>query len=392
MNNKTSLSPLELWEERCKNCHNGILSDNIMKKKKKEWKDNPLVNTLLQSEAFITNLLCKLLKEGKLSTKIFYDGEVDKIFTESQYNYGDDKLDIEFKNKEDATVCIIENKLTAEFGEKQLDRYYNLLKKSKGSPKKLITLTRFDVSKDEQVTKINENPAPDIAFENYYWHDIVKEIKDADAYEVMTSRYFRLQDNMLDVNKRNFYIDKITAFLEKFSQDKSLKMLKPNKTSGWCNITLAHDHSAPEISGSYSKIAGVMGAINVCLDGFAIRRTRKTPVLPRKERHDMMPYFSLSLMAFYYLKRRLEKDILIAEKIADADGKLQIPLPSGWHSDEQTKTPKSDEISERFVKISFPVSSQSELDKMIENENSPLYNFLENEINNYLEAVKKRQS
>ncbi|MBR2723406.1 MAG: PD-(D/E)XK nuclease family protein, partial [Lentisphaeria bacterium] len=369
---------------------NGALSGDIMVKQKKEWKDNLLANTLLQSEAFITNLLYQLLKEGKLSTKVFYDGEVDEIFTESQHN-GGDKLDIEFKNKGE-TVCIIENKLTAEFGEKQLDRYYNLLKKSKGSPKKLITLTKFDVSKDEQVTKINENPAPDIAFENLYWHDIVKEIKDADAYEVMTSRYFRLQDNMLDMNKRDFYIDKITAFLEKLSSDKSLKMLKPNKTSGWCNITLAHDHSVSEISGSYSKIAGVMGAINVCLDGFAIRRTRKTPVLPLAERHDMMPYFSLSLMAFYYLKRRLEKDILIAEKIADADGKLQIPLPSGWHFDEQTKTPASNEISERFVKISFPVSSQSELDKMIENENSPLYNFLENEINNYLEAVKKRQS
>ena len=97
-------------------------------------------------------------------------------------------------------------------------------------------------------------------------------------------------------------------------------------------------------------------------------------------------------MVFYYLARKREKDILIAEKIADKNGNLQIPLPSGWHSDEQTKTPASDEISERFIKISFPVSSQSELDKMIENENSPLYNFLENEINNYLEAVKKRQS
>ena len=391
MNDKNSLSPLELWEERCKNCHNGILSDNIMKKQKDEWKDNPLANTLLQSEAFITNLLYQLLKKGELSTKIFYDGEVDEILTESQYNDGKDKLDIEFKNK-GKTVCIIENKLTAEFGEEQLVRYYNLLKKSKGSPKKLVTLTRFNVSENEQVKKINDESSPDIAFENIYWHNIVKEIKDADAYEVMTSRYFRLQDNMLDVNKRDFYIDKITAFLEKFSREKSLKMLKPNKTSGWCNITLAHDHSAPEISGSYSKIAGVMGAINVCLDGFAIRRTGKTSVLPLAERHDMMPYFSLSLMVFYYLARNREKDILIAEKIADKNGNLQIPIPDNWHTDEQTKTPTSDRTSERFIKISFPVSSQAELDFMIENENSSLFQFLKKEIDNYLNTVKPKQN
>ncbi len=391
MNDKNSLSPLELWEERCKNCHNGILSDNIMKKQKDEWKDNQLARTLLQSEAFITNLLYQLLKKGKLSTKIFYDGEVDEILTESQYNYGKDKLDIEFKNK-GKTVCIIENKLTAEFGEEQLVRYYNLLKKSKGSPKKLVTLTRFNVSENEQVKKINDESSPDIAFENIYWHNIVKEIKDADAYEVMTSRYFRLQDNMLDVNKRDFYIDKITAFLEKFSREKSLKMLKPNKTSGWCNITLAYDHSAPEISGSYSKIAGVMGAINVCLDGFAIRRTGKTSVLPLAERHDMMPYFSLSLMVFYYLARKREKDILIAEKIADKNGNLQIPIPDNWHTDEQTKTPTSDRISERFIKISFPVSSQAELDLMIENENSSLFQFLKKEIDNYLNTVKPKQN
>jgi hypothetical protein len=101
---------------------------------------------------------------------------------------------------------------------------------------------------------------------------------------------------------------------------------------------------------------------------FAIRRTGKTSVLPLAERHDMMPYFSLSLMVFYYLARKREKDILIAEKIADKNGNLQIPIPDNWHADEQTKTPTSDRISERFIKISFPVSSQAELDLMIENE------------------------
>lgn len=380
------MTPLKLWEKRCRHYlphkkiydENGtkkekivwILDDEIMDWKRKNKNQYPLAATLLQPEAFITNLLYQLLRKNKISTKVFYDGEVDERWSESQY--GDDKLDIELKYQGE-TVCIIENKLNADFGKNQLARYCEILKKSKAKNKKLVTLTKFDVSKHEQV----KNYSADIPLENIYWHEILNKINDPDALEVMTSRYFRLDENMCDENKRDFYIAKIENFLKKkYSENLNFAA---NKTDGWCNFSLYNDSFAKKIKGSYSRIVKAMGAINVCLDGYAIRRVQTNPVTPVSEQNDMIPYFELSLQVFYYLKRDIEKDILSTE----------IPVPAGWHEDCQYSCPVSKDISERFLKISFFVKNQQELDRMIENENSELYKFIKTEIEKYTQTVQK---
>lgn len=411
---------LDLWKYRCDNYiyvqdkKAWSLNEEIIKWQKavknqkkdiKPYIDDDIAfaaESLLKREPFTTKVLYKLLKEdtdfsSKFFKKIgFGDCNYSDVTIKTEYpekikdpeiqNY-QNNYDLFFESEK--KICILENKLDAEFSKKegnipaQLKRYHNALKKSSKSAKILVTLTVFNVEDDEQFQCVRDKLCPESGVQliNLYWYQIIKLLESIQenkrtklqqqALDLFCKDYFLLQASGYSCYKKTFDTTFFMEKIEEFCENNKIRYRKREKLHA---ITLL----APNKNYKDSWYGNLSG-LSIWLDGYAVKggKEDKDNDNPRELKTKAFPFFDVVLRCYWQVENAaIEKSKI--DKLKDCDYKECVVYDEKGNIKHQ--------YFRKALSEQIRILDETSLEK-INNADSDFWEFLKKEISQWQEIV-----
>ena len=428
---------LELWEYRCEHYENGGLDRVIMDwqttVKEKSTALDPVINkdiafaaeSLLKPEPFTTKILHQLLLKQKdfrvkFLERIGFKTDLPDVRTEYHEEIKDpeeiekytNSYDISFW-EDDKLVCIVENKLDADFSDKkeytengnkikipqQLERYCKALVKYDTEEPTLVTLTKFDEKDNPKVIgavnktyKTETGEKRTVRFVPLLWHEIAKLVADyaveggerkifRQAKELFYSEYFLLHDNMSQKITRN-YRDVLIEKIESIAKEYQAEIIC-HRSKNLGNRTIAlRQKKYPEVD-----FCGGLMALSIWFNSYSVTGEKKHPQdkdTPNQLTNKPFPFFDITLKCYYQLedKKIFEEDF---DKITELKQKGYEPLRSKsfYHG-----SPKQEFLYKSFAEVTGNrISDEESLKEQIYNADSELWEFLKEEISAWQKIV-----